>query len=408
MYMNSLSCSGACLVCNSNDISELLDCGPQPIGNRFLYKPTDHELLHPLVIGQCVACGLIQLTSQITAAELAPKFEWITYREPEKHLDALADMIRELPGIDATSTVLGVSFKDDSLLDRLIRLEAGSGYRVDSSRFLGTLTSEAGVETVQDRLTEASADSVVESQGRANVVIARHILEHAHRPLEFMAALKKLVKPNGYLVIEIPDCSQELENLDYTSPWEEHTLYFTPETFHNFFSYAGFDFSPTHPTVINFSPAIAAILKPTPQVLKRIPSPVALAEEIHRANIYATCLEEYKEKTQTYFKEFRRAHGKIALFGAGHLACTYVYVLGLEEYISFVVDDHPQKVGMFMPGSKLPIYGSDALLRDDIQLCLLSLSPENEEKVMRANRDFVAKGGAFASIFPQSTRTLQV
>jgi hypothetical protein len=39
-------------------------------------------------------------------------------------------------------------------------------------------------------------------------------------------------------------------------------------------------------------------------------------------------------------------------------------------------------------------------------LCLLSLNPIGEEKVVEKNRAFADRGGTFASIFPASARAL--
>jgi hypothetical protein len=60
-----------------------------------------------------------------------------------------------------------------------------------------------------------------------------------------------------------------------------------------------------------------------------------------------------------------------------------------------------------MPGSRLPIVGSSALLDRDITLCLLSLNPIGEDKVIRNNQPFVDRGGVFASIFPASVHAMR-
>ena len=46
------------------------------------------------------------------------------------------------------------------------------------------------------------------------------------------------IKNTGALVADSPLVWQ-LEKLDYTTIWEEHTLYFTPETFRNCFGFGG-------------------------------------------------------------------------------------------------------------------------------------------------------------------------
>jgi hypothetical protein len=78
----------------------------------------------------------------------------------------------------------------------------------------------------------------------------------------------------------------------------------------------------------------------------------------------------------------------------------------LKEHIEFIVDDNPQKRGLFLPGSGLPIVGSDALISEDIKLCLLSVHPQAEDRVIENNQGFTEHGGAFASMFPRSKLAL--
>jgi hypothetical protein len=75
--------------------------------------------------------------------------------------------------------------------------------------------------------------------------------------------------------------------------------------------------------------------------------------------------------------------------------------------IDCVVDDNERKQALLMPGSRLPIRGSSTLASRPIDLCLLSLNPESEQKVLAKNRSFVERGGEFASIFALSPRAVQ-
>ena len=84
-----------------------------------------------------------------------------------------------------------------------------------------------------------------------------------------------------------------------------------------------------------------------------------------------------------------------------------VNLLGLKDLLGFVVDDDPNKKGLLMPGSHLPISGSAALLERGVALCLLNMSPESEEKVVAKNKAFLEAGGTFASVFPESRYALE-
>jgi len=99
--------------------------------------------------------------------------------------------------------------------------------------------------------------------------------------------------------------------------------------------------------------------------------------------------------------------GSLAMFGAGHLSVAYLSLMGVADLIDFVVDDNPHKKGMRMPVGNLPILGSQAIYDQKIRLCLLSLNPQNQPKVVATHAKFQASGGRFASIFPGSPLDLE-
>ena len=74
--------------------------------------------------------------------------------------------------------------------------------------------------------------------------------------------------------------------------------------------------------------------------------------------------------------------------------------MGVADLIDFVIDDNPNKRGMSMPIGNLRILGSESLYSHDVRVCLLSLNPSNQPKVIEKHIQFVSQGGRFASIFP--------
>jgi len=397
--IGSLISSTKCHLCSGGAVSELLDLGLQPICNRFLTNPSDDEFLYPMVMGFCSDCGMAQIINPVPAEELAPQVDWISYNEPEAHLDNLAQIIRDLPGISDDSVVCGISFKDDSLLTRLEGLGVQRTWRVEPGSDLAIDRAGVGVETIQARLTMETASQIAEERGQVDVVIVRHILEHAHDTLSFMQAIKRLVKPSGYIAFEVPDCTKSLESSDYTCPWEEHVLYFTPETFKRGFSLSGMPLVSYSSYSYALEDSLVAIVRPSGQVDSAEP---VSADEQERIASYGRGLVQNQEKFQNYFAKFRRNHGKVAILGAGHLACAFINLLNLKEHIEFIVDDNSNKRGLFMPGSGLPIVGSESLVSERIKLCLLSVHPQVEDRVIENNSSFVQQGGAFASMFPRS------
>lgn len=222
-----------CKICDSNDLNQLLDYGPQPICNRFLAQASDPEARFPLGMNQCSACGLLQLTQTIPPAELAPRYDWITYNEPEGHLDRMVEEILKVCDLTPDATICGLSYKDASTLNRLKNKGFINTFMINPLSDLGITRPGAGIETIQDCFDESHAGAIAAQRGKADLIIARHILEHAHDLRQFTLALKTLLKPEGRLVLETPDFSTALEHYDYSTIWEEHSVYFPPFTFHS-------------------------------------------------------------------------------------------------------------------------------------------------------------------------------
>lgn len=395
-----------CRICGTKSVIKLLDFGKQPICNRFLASPADEEYLHPIVIRQCNACGLIQINNPVPSAELLPHYDWISYTEPEVHLDQLVEIISNLPGLTKESIICGISFKDDSTLARLKKQGFKNTWRINPESDLGICDYRAGVETIQDYLTPGAADMIVDKYGKSDVVIVRHILEHTHDTSRFTRAIKQLVNPKGYIVLEVPDCTRAFENYDYTALWEEHLLYFTPQTFRRYFAFGGFSLLRLECYPYPFENSLVAIAQLQENITPSFPSEGILEIEKHRAQAYFQGLPKVRTRLKRLLWEYQQNQGKIALFGAGHLACAFINLLCLKDNIEFVVDDNSNKQGLFMPGSRLPIRPSGALVKDNIKLCLLSLSLQSEDKVIQNNGSFREHRGTFLSIFPASKYAL--
>ena len=390
-----------CIICNNNSLKIVLDIGLQPISSRYLINNYDDELLHPIILGQCTSCALVQLINPVDPSELVPKYDWITFNEPEDHLDHLVSLIRKLPGINKKSKICGISYKEQSTLERFRKIAYNNLRSFDIVKDYNINNSNSGIETIQNKLTPSLSRSLVEKYSKQDVIIARHIFEHAYEPKKFIESLKLLTSDHGYIILEIPDCMKVFNSKDYTTIWEDHIMYFTTETFTNSLINCGlnlFDFKTYNYSVENSLVAIINVDQTNNEVIRKI----NIEDDIRRMDIFAKDFSINREKIINFLSSYLEKNGKIAVFGAGHLASAFINIMGIKDLIEFVVDDHPQKCGLYMPGSKLPIYNSEKLIDKGIKLCLSSLNPESEKKVIKNSKNFIDSGGEFLSIFPTS------
>ena len=128
----------------------------------------------------------------------------------------------------------------------------------------------------------------------------------------------------------------------------------------------------------------------------------SLRKELQLGETFPDALPSTSARWKRHLQTATADGSKVALFGAGHRAVTFINLLQLGSSLDCVIDDDQNKTGLRMPGSELPIVGSECLRDDAIALCLLALSPESEDGILRRHRAFVDRGGRIESIYPHA------
>src|SRR5207249_108401 len=167
-------------------------------------------------------------------------------------------------------------------------------------------------ETIQGLLTLGAVERLVRKYGSPNVVIARHILEHAHDTLQFLTALKHLVRSDGYVIFEVPCCERIFETFDYSFIWEEHVLYFTRETFRFCFSVGGFSLFLLEIFPYPMENSLVGIARAhnTHETVRCLSLDV-LAQEKRQMQLYAKKWEERRTQYVKFLAEYQRSRGTI-------------------------------------------------------------------------------------------------
>ncbi|NBV84796.1 MAG: methyltransferase domain-containing protein [Verrucomicrobia bacterium] len=383
----------------SAPIVELLNLGLQPPSNRFLSSPAEPCDEHPMQFGYCPVCSFGQLLNPRPAQSIISRHSWLSYNEPEGHLDQLVASLSAATTTGAAASILGITYKDDSTLARFNRLGFAHCRRLDQALDLGIEDPLASLESIQEALTSARADQLTLSYKKADILIVRHLLEHAHNPLALLHACMELVKSGGLMAFEVPDCRKMLNGGDHCFLWEEHITYFTPTTLKGFFELAGLSEIDVKIYPYAMEDSLVAVVKNSSQPNSKL---IKSLDEIQRLETFKNSFSVRRERIRAHLSELHSQGKKIAVFGAGHLTLKFINYYGLAPFIEYVVDDNPHKQGLFMPGSQLPIKASNYLEVDKIDLCLLGLNPESEQKVRQSKARYVELGGRFLSIFSAS------
>jgi hypothetical protein len=393
-----------CRVCTKVDIELFYDYGIYPVSHNFLNNPLQNESWPKaaLKLYQCQQCGLIQLGETKEIEFYRPIYIWIKQKEPEVHLDDMVEDIISLEGVSHDSAIWGMSYKDRTTLARFKSRGFINTREIDSTQDLGIADEFADIETLQSCITPEVAAKLVNHYGPPKVVICRHILEHANNTMSFIKALKVFASYGAYIVLEIPDSKKSLSRFDYSMLWEEHVLYLTVNSLRTALRWFSLDEVSLKNVSYPYEDCIIIVVKDGTDKLEGNFIHQDSLEDNVLVKTYSEQFPFIKKGVQAFCSGKIDSGKKCAVYGSGHVGCMFINLFEVSEHIEFVVDDDENKIGMYMPGSGLPINPSRDLFDKHIDICFMALNYENENEIKKRYGEFIENGGLFIPISPSS------
>jgi len=381
----------------------ILKLGNQPVSNRFKKRKNDKTKCINLTLVQENDSGLIKLLKPTNPKYLKPLVSWLTYNEPEEHLDMVVEDIQKNFLNDKKANIGGISFKDDTTLNRF-KSKGHKVWRIDNKKDLD-IDDNLGVESIQSALNHKTANKILSKYNAADVLVVRHIWEHTYDQKKLASALKIMIKKEGIILIELPDCTKLLKSKDYTMIWEEHLFYYTLKTIIP--SLSKFDFQVVYKKWVNYpnEPSIIIGVRVSKNNIIKISDTNRSNQLLLGAN-YKQSFSINKKYLIKIFKKQTNDKKSIAIFGAGHLSMAFISFFKIEKYISIIFDDNPNKQGLYMPNTKIKIVSSESIKAYKNLLILLSVNLTNEHKIKKKIENTNNNKLEIKSIFPLSKNSI--
>lgn len=393
-----------CRLCENQDLTNLINFGEHPIAHRFLETPNQDEYTHKVDLAFCESCGLIQLVNPIPAEELYTNYFCLTSWKPQPHMPRLCELIKGLEGVTKSSKILEVGCNNGVFIESLKAFGFENILGVEPAQDAYNGAKNKGFDVIDGYFTEELASEIILDFGKCDLLIIRQVLEHITDLEVFGRAIRAVLHDNSFVLIEVPNFNFSLNEADYTAIWEEHVNYFTFDILKRYLNKLGINVF--HDETADFSGQALIVLG---KVEKNI--------QISAENIYLGMLKEklfsYKDhwpkfchSFKEYLKDKKDQGKKIAIYGAGCRACSLLNFAGLAPYIDYVLDDQTEKQGKYMPGSRLLVSSGEKIGSGDIDLCMLAVNSENDDKVIKKHQRFLDDGGEFIPVLPKSNNML--
>jgi SAM-dependent methyltransferase len=197
---------------------------------------------HKLV--KCVSCGLIRVadfrSEETSYAEDGYFAERNQYVQRWDEFSAIFDnLMAKIARFKRAGRLLDVGSGVGCLISSALRhgyTAQGVELSAWASRFA---REEKGLDVFSGLLENAELES-----GSFDVVVINHVLEHVEKPGSILLEIRRLLKPDGLLVIGVPNIGSIMARLK-GEKWaslkpEEHIWHFTPATFRRLVRDTGF------------------------------------------------------------------------------------------------------------------------------------------------------------------------
>lgn len=402
-----------CRHCSAELTLPLVDLGASPPSNSYLTIAglSGPETWYPLRVLVCEVCWLAQTEDFAKRDEFfSEDYAYFSSFSTSwlEHSENYANSVIERFGIGADALVVEIASNDGYLL-QYFQARGVPSLGIEPTRSTAEIARSKGIEVLGEFFGLELADRLVAEGRRADLTAANNVLAHVPDINDFVAGFARLLKANGVSTFEFPHLLRLMQESQFDTIYHEHYSYLSLSAVQRIFATNGlrlFDVEKlsTHGGSLRVfaTPAATGKHEESHRVAE------LLAEEEEAGMLSAPFYKGLQVQAGRIADELTdfllraRAEGKtVGAYGAAAKGNTLLNFAGIRSrLIPWVVDRNPAKQGKFLPGSRVPIVGEEAILRDKPDYILIfpwNLSDEVVVQLAYA-RDW---GARFVTAIPE-------
>jgi len=401
-----------CRFCGQTLRTTFVDLGMSPFCQTHIEpRQLNHmEPFFPLHAWVCERCFLVQLEEYVAPANIFSEYAYFSSYADSwvEHARKYSVLMRQRFGIGRESLVIEIASNDGYLLQHFVA--AGVPVLgIEPAANVAKVAQEKGIRTTVCFHGRSSADNIVASYGQADLLLGNNVLAHVPDLNDFVAGMKRLLKPSGVITMEFPHLQRLMEQNQFDTIYHEHFSYFSFFTVEQVFAahdLTVFDVDelPTHGGSIRiYARHTGDSSKPVSERAQQLRAR-ELALGFNRLQTYQNFAEQVKStkrKILSLLIDLKNRGKSIVGYGAPGKGNTLLNYCGIRtDMLSYTVDRNPYKQGKYTPGTHIPIFSPDRLR--DTRPDYVFILPWNLKDEISAQMSFVREwGGQFIVPIPE-------
>ena len=384
-----------CRHCNAEVTLPFVDLGSSPPSNSYMTAAQLQQVenYYPLRVLVCEACWLVQ-TEDFAGfdAMFSPDYAYFSSFSSSwlAHAKTYSEAMMTRFGIKTDSCVVEVASNDGYLLKNF-KAAGVPCYGIEPTASTAKAAREIGIESIEEFFGKKLATRLVSEGRQADLTTANNVLAHVPDINDFVSGFAMLLKPQGVSTFEFPHLMNLVKDAQFDTIYHEHFSYLSLTSVRTIFKANGLDVFdveeiPTHGGSLRVYAQRADTGKQT--IGSRVTELLAREEALgmKTTTYYGKTMADTLKIKRDLLRFLLKAQeeGKtVAAYGAAAKGNTLLNYAGVrDDLVKFVIDLNPAKQNKFMPGSRIPMVGAEAL--DTATPDYILILPWNLEKEIKA------------------------
>lgn len=358
-----------CRICSGSNLELVFSLGNLPLANSFISEEelNKEEKTFPLEIYFCGNCKLVQLGYVVPPELMFKNYVYVssTTKTFINHFAKMAEEISNSFMLDESSLAVDIGSNDGILLKGFQNMKI-KAIGVEPAANIAKIAEQNGVETINDFFSKKVVNQIIERKGHADVATATNVFAHIDNIHEVAENVKLLLKKDGIFVIEFPYLIDMLEKMTFDIIYHEHLSYFSLTPLVYFFRKHGMEIFDVKNVDSHGGSLRVFVKKSEGKFAVRSPVTQMLEDEkklgINEFRMYKKFADKVymtKKKLVDFIKSIKKQGKSIAAYGAPAKGNTLLSFCGIgADCIDYIVEDNPLKIGLFTPGTHIPVVSS--------------------------------------------------
>ena len=349
-----------CRSCGETKLKRVISLGYQPLANNLLKNKNDKADLYPLEMNYCPGCHNCQLSISVDPKKMFSNYLYTssTSKVFRDHFSKAAKKyIKEFKLNSKKSYIIDIGSNDGVALKPFKDLGYKNILGIEPAKNLAKLANKKKIKTFNGFLNTKNLKKIKKG---ADIILASNVFAHSDNLKEMAECMKKLIKKDGTIIIEVQYLLNTLKDLTFDNIYHEHYNYWSLTSLVNFFKQFNLEIYKAE-RINTHGGSIRVYIKNKKIKIDKTVKFLLLEEERFGLKKYST----YKNFADKIYKirsnvvknldRLKKENKIIVGYGAPAKATTALNFFGINNQIDLIVEDNKLKHNKFVPGVKIPI-----------------------------------------------------